>query len=263
MGFREKMRKMARMALLLFILAAAAFLSAITAIRLAIQGREVTMPQVTGLKAGDAQSTLAALGLGMRIADHVYSDQPADFVVRQSPQPGTHVKVPQRAHVVLSLGPRQIAIPALEGKSLRASRIELLRAGLQTGSIAEAHLGAYEAGQVVQQSPRPGEATAGSPRVSLLVSKGEREAAWVMPDLAGLSLPEAQRRLALARLRLGSIRFVPAGDAPGGTVVAQTPPRGARISAGTAAELQVAELVPRIPDSQAAPENVLKSPPGN
>ncbi len=36
------------MGLLVFILAAAAFLSAVTAMRFAIQGREVTMPNLVG-----------------------------------------------------------------------------------------------------------------------------------------------------------------------------------------------------------------------
>ena len=48
MSLRERIEWVFRMGLLVFILAAAAFLSAVTAMRFAIQGREVTMPNLVG-----------------------------------------------------------------------------------------------------------------------------------------------------------------------------------------------------------------------
>ena len=54
-------------------------------------------------------------GLVLRVADRVYSDEPINVVVRQTPTSGLLMKVSQQAHVVLSLGQRQLAIPLLEG----------------------------------------------------------------------------------------------------------------------------------------------------
>ena len=48
MTLRERLEWLSRMTLLVFILASAAFLSAITAMRIAIHGREVTMPNLVG-----------------------------------------------------------------------------------------------------------------------------------------------------------------------------------------------------------------------
>ena len=48
MSLRERIEWIFRMGLLVFILAAAAFLSAVTAMRFAIQGSEVTMPNLVG-----------------------------------------------------------------------------------------------------------------------------------------------------------------------------------------------------------------------
>ena len=140
MNLRERFEWVLRMALLVFILASASFLSAITAIRFAIHGREVVMPNLVGKKAADAEKLLASKGLGMKVADRVYSDLALNQVVRQSPAPGVHMKVTQQAHVVLSLGGRQVNIPGLEGKSLRAARIELLGTGLQMGEISNIYL---------------------------------------------------------------------------------------------------------------------------
>lgn len=230
-----------RMMLLGFVLLAAAFLSAITTMRLAIRGHEVEVPRVIRMKAGDAQALLLERKLGLKIADREYSEFAADHVVRQSPPPGTQVKTGQRVHVVLSLGPQKVIIPELEGQSVRAARIQLLRSGLQVGEISQAHLPGWEPDVVVQQHPPPRATDVGSPRVALLVSLGPQEEAYVMPDLVGLSLAEAQRRAVTGGLRVAKIAFAPSAELPRGTVVAHTPRRGERVLAGTTVELQVAD----------------------
>src|SRR5260221_3479994 len=125
-GLRERLEWALRATVLVFILAAAAFLSAITAMRVAIHGREVSMPNLVGKNVSEAGSMLSSRGLGLRVADHVYSDLPINLVLRQTPPPGMQIEVSQQAHVVLSLGQRQLQIPSIEGNSLRVSRIEVL-----------------------------------------------------------------------------------------------------------------------------------------
>ncbi len=88
MEFHERLEWLARLALLVFVLASAAFLSAITVIRIAIQGREVIVPDVSGKNLNDAQAILRSRSLGIKVEDRVYSLQPADAVVRQSPPAG-------------------------------------------------------------------------------------------------------------------------------------------------------------------------------
>src|SRR2546430_3297139 len=160
---RERLQTLSQRALLIFILASAAFLSAITAMRIAIHGREVTMPGLVGKSVVEASDMLRSRGLVLRIADRVYSELPINVVVRQTPPAGSLMKVSQQAHVVLSLGQRQLQIPLLEGNSLRASRIVLLRAGLQIGEVSSTVLPDRPADEVVFQTPRPG-AGAATPR---------------------------------------------------------------------------------------------------
>jgi len=112
---------------------------------------------------------LSSRGLVLKVADHVYSDEPMNVVVRQTPTSGQLMKVSQQAHVVLSLGQRQLEVPLLEGSSLRVSRIELLRAGLQVGEVSNVTMPDAPVDQVVEQTPRPG-AGAATPRVDVLVS---------------------------------------------------------------------------------------------
>jgi eukaryotic-like serine/threonine-protein kinase len=239
MNLRERLEWLGRMVFLVFILASAAFLSAITAMRIAIHGREVSMPNLVGKGVSEASNDLRSRGLILRVADRIYSEQPINTVVRQTPSPGMLMKVSQQAHVVLSLGQRALEIPPLEGNSLRVSRIELLRGGLQVGEVSALSLPDVPADTVVLQSPKPG-AGAASPRVDVLVSQGAREEAYVMPHLIGLNVADAVRRLETVNIKR-KLNTLSAPEWPHGSVVDQTPTAGSRIPLSSTAELTVAE----------------------
>jgi beta-lactam-binding protein with PASTA domain len=238
MTLKERLEWLGRMTVLVFILAAAAFLSAITAMRIAIHGREVTMPNLVGKSVSEASGMLQSRGLLLRVADRIYSDQPINVVVRQTPTPGLLMKVSQQAHVVLSLGQRQLPIPLLEGNSLRASRIELLRGGLQVGEVSVVTMKDQAADTVVIQNPKPG-AGAATPRVDVLVSQGPQEVSYVMPHLTGLNEIDAQHRLDVAQMRR-KVNYVSAPQWPHGAVIDQSPMSGTKISASSTIELTVA-----------------------
>lgn len=239
--FKERIEWIFRLSLILFTLASVAFLSALIAIRFAIQGREVAMPDVMGVKSVAAQQLLHGRGVGMKVEDRIYNAAPADTVVRQSPSAGTRVKEGQYAHVVISLGPQSATIPLLEQRSIRAARIELLRDRLQVGEISSAYLPGFPEETVVQQMPAPGTTNVTSPHVDLLVTLGTRPAAYVMPDLIGMPLNDAGSKLRGSGLRISKSTQTPAPGIPHGIVVAQTPPRGSRIDAESSIEVQVAQ----------------------
>jgi eukaryotic-like serine/threonine-protein kinase len=238
MSIRERIEWAGRMAFLVFILASAAFLSAVTAMRYAIHGRETTMPNLVGKDVGEASKILRSKGLILRVADRVYSDVPINQVVRQTPTPGMLMKVAQQAHVVLSLGQRQLEIPPLEGNTLRVSRIELLRAGLQVGEVSTVSLPDTATDMVLLQNPKPGHGAA-TPKVDVLVSGGAREPSYVMPYLVGLNEIEAQHRLDLANLHR-KINYLSAPQWPHASVIDQSPLAGTRISASTEVQLTIA-----------------------
>jgi len=241
MTLRDRLQWIFRMALLAFILTSVAFLSAITAMRFAIQGREVSVPDVVGKKSDEAQGILQGRGLGMKVEDRLYNAAPVDTIVRQSPASGSRVKIGQFDHVVVSLGPQKATIPSLTDRSVRAARIELLRSGLQAGEISSAYLPGYEQDAVLQQDPAPGKSDVSSPHVDMLVSLGARPLAFVMPDLMGMNLADAEQRLTASGLHIGKINVTAEPGAVRGTVLGQTPLHGARVELGSPVDLQVAE----------------------
>lgn len=241
MEFQQRLQWFGRLAGMFFILASAAFLSAITVMRIAIQGREVVVPDVSGKNLVDAEVALHGRSLGMKVDDRVYSSQRADAIVRQSPPPGVRVKVGQYVHVALSLGPQRVQIPDLVEKSLRADRIQLLRSGLQVGEISSAPIPSEPADTVVMQFPAANAPDAASSHVDLLVARGDAPAVYVMPDLQGGTLSDAEARLSSSGLKLGKLTFSTGDAASHGTIITQTPGPGAKVDPATAIELQVAE----------------------
>jgi eukaryotic-like serine/threonine-protein kinase len=245
MSFRERLEWMMRMGLLIFVLAAAAFLSAITTIRIAIRGREVQMPNIVGMKLTNAQRTLGSRGLGLKIADRVYDAAPSGNVIRQSPAEGMEMKVSQDAHVVLSLGALRVTIPNLEGQSLRSARVALIQSGLQLGEVSAPYMPDTSPELVLVQTP-PAGAQAASAHVDLLAPEGPHPAAYVMPFVIGMTGPEAQRQFTQFGFKNVHLDPVPAPQWPVGSVLDQTPSAGSRVAADDTIELKIA--------SRAAPD---------
>lgn len=240
MSFRERIEWVFRMLLLVFILAAAAFLSAVTAMRFAIQGREVTMSNLVGKSSADALAILQGRGLQLKVVDRVYSDLPTNAVARQSPPEGERMKVGQNAHVVLSLGPQNVVTPSLVGESLRVARIQLLEVGLQLGEVTTYATPAALSDTILQQTPLPG-TRAASPRVDLLVAQGNAPASYVMPWFVGMPLPDADRLLTSTGFKLSKTTIIASPQWPKGAISEQTPEPGSKITSDSDIELVVAE----------------------
>ena len=241
MTLRERFRWIMRMSVLAFILASVAFLSALTAMRIAIRGREVVMPDLAGVPVDQARQMLQGRGVGVTVEDRIYSHYPVDAIVRQSPLPDMNVKVGQRAHVVLSLGPQTVTVPDLDEASLRAAQVQLLRDGLQVGEVSSLYLPDSYADTVLEQDPAPGSTGAINPHVNVLVTLGPRPPAYVMPALTGLSFAEAAAKLSAAGLKIAKVVPATFSGAAKETVLDQTPARGRRVDDTTPIELQVAE----------------------
>ena len=77
----------------------------------------------------------------------------------QEPPPGSALKSHRSIRVWLSLGPRKLTLPAVEGQSLRTARVALDQTRLQVARVAEVDDPAAE-GTVLVQHPPPGEVSA-------------------------------------------------------------------------------------------------------
>jgi len=236
------MKRFVQLVLLALVLVAVAMISALTAMRLAIHGRQVRVPNIVGMTAVEARKTAASSGLLLDREGGFYSrDVPGGRVLSQIPAAGTLVRRGWRVRVAESLGPQRTAVPDLLGESRRAAEINITRRGLDVGTAAVAHIPDQPPDQVVAQSPPPNAQGAASPKINLLVTAPAEPAALIMPSFVGHPLADAARSTQDAGLRVAVVNNVPAPTLPAGTVLKQSPGAGQKVTPGTAVTFDVAQ----------------------
>ncbi len=221
------MRQFFRTLLLALVLMTVALISALTAMQLAIHGREVAIPNLVGMNPIDAERAGAALGLQVAIERQFYSNLPEGKIVSQLPLPGTKVRRGWSVRVAQSLGPQRVAIPNVTGGSERVAELNIQRRGLTLGSIARVSVPDAPQDQVVSQSPPANASGVSAPKISLLVSDGAEPPTYVMPNLTGQPLGSATLALQDAGMKVGKVSVLPP-QAPGEPQTAGVaPPVGA------------------------------------
>ena len=255
------MRQFFRMLLLALVLMTVSLISALTAMRLAIHGREVPVPRLIGMAPFEAERTGAASGLQVVIERQFYSpDIPEGKIMTQMPPPGTKVRRGWSVRVAQSLGPQRVAIPDVTGGSERIAELNIRRRGFSLGSVAQIQLPDAPIDQVISQSPPANASGVALPKISLLVSGGAEPTTYVMPNLTGQPLGSATLALQDAGVKVGKVTVLPAAPAeplPGEPqagpvvtsaasdvsgakiIVTQNPAPGQKITAGAAVDFEV------------------------
>ena len=229
------------MVLLALVLLAVAMSSALTAMRLAIHGRQVRVPKVVGMTATEARKAAEAAGLLLDREGGFYSNDVAEGrVLSQIPAAGTLVRRGWHLRIAQSLGPQRAAVPELLKQSERAAEINITRRGLDVGAVAVAHIPDQPPDLVVAQSPPPNAEGVASPKINLLVTAPAEPAALLMPSFTGRSLADTTRAIQDAGLR-PVVNLVPAPGLPAGIVLKQSPGAGQKIAPGTTVILEVVQ----------------------
>jgi beta-lactam-binding protein with PASTA domain len=186
------MLRLFRLLLLALVLLMVALVSALTAMRFAIHGREITIPRVIGMPPAEAERAATRSGVEIVIERQFYSpDVPEGRIMSQTPPPGAEVRRGWVVRVAVSLGPQRVAIPNVTSQSERVADLNILRRGLDLGSMAEINLPGVPEGQVVSQSPPANASGVRAPKISLLVNRAPGTVSYVMPNFVGQPLGSA------------------------------------------------------------------------
>jgi beta-lactam-binding protein with PASTA domain len=196
-----------------------------------IGGKEV--PDLRNLTLEQAEQALRATEMQIsRAGERFDPEVPRGFILDQDPGPGTPVRGKKRISVIVSLGEEFSSVPELFGESQRSAEQLLRSAGLKMGEITRAPSDEVGEGLVAGSDPGPESVLPHGGTVNLLVSTGSGEDSMVMPDLLGREVGAVRRQLEA----LGFHLRVQGGTT--GTVVAQRPPAGSRITRATEIALQ-------------------------
>jgi len=250
------MRRFFRMLLLALVLLTISLISAVMAMQFAIHGREVDVPQVTGLTPQEAERATAASGLDVVVERQYYSaGVPTGRIISQAPPAGVKVRRGWSLRVAESLGPQRVVIPDVTSESERVAELNVRRRGLDLGSVAQVNVPDAPADQVISQSPPANAKDVSVPKISLLVSRGPEPESFVMPNLVGQPLGSVTLALQDAGLKVGKVSAAAAAapaDAATSTqpapppiagaasmIVTQSPAAGQKIVAGSAVDFEV------------------------
>ncbi len=176
------------------------------ALRLALHGREVAIPDLSGLTVAQASEAALHSGLDLNIENKFYSRTvPAGRILSQSPAAGSRVRRGWQLRVTESLGPQQVTIPDVVGEPVREASLDLRKSSLDLGTLA--HMDAPgDTDMVLSQTPPP-DAGVDQPRVNLLLSQQGAGAsdAFLMPSFVGMSWPSANRAAIALGLRVAAL----------------------------------------------------------
>jgi eukaryotic-like serine/threonine-protein kinase len=249
------MRKFFRFVLMAMILIAVGLMSALTAMRVAIHGRETTVPNFVKLTPSEAERTAMTNGLAVAMEGQFYSnDIPEGHVISQMPPPGSRVRRGWRVRLAQSLGPQRVVIPDVLGQSPRAAELNVRQRGLELGDVAQIHLQDAPADQIIAQSPPPNAVGVQSPKLNVLIAAEPELQSYVMPNFVGHPLSEAAVAIEAAGFKIAHIGTAPApaNGSPASPaplakdsittltiVTRQTPSAGQKVTADTPIELEV------------------------
>ncbi|MEV4436404.1 Stk1 family PASTA domain-containing Ser/Thr kinase [Streptomyces sp. NPDC049555] len=96
------------------------------------KGRQISVPDVTGLSVADATARLRDAGLAVKVADEqVFSDKPKGAVAQQTPGKGQTAGEGDEITVTVSKGKEMVIVPDVTGRSEAEAKKILQAAGFQ------------------------------------------------------------------------------------------------------------------------------------
>lgn len=194
-----------------------------------VRGGVTATPEVYGLSQDEAVALLADQGLraGWSEDGEIWDEKVArGHIVRQEPRAGVYIKRSSEVVLTLSLGPRRLEVPKLEGEALQSVQVALGAVGLKVGNVYSVFDDRAAPGYIVAQSPASGERLESDASVDLLISSGDPGHSYVMPDLVKLRYDGVRHFFDQHGFRIGKVSFESYEGVPPGVILRQFPLAG-------------------------------------
>jgi beta-lactam-binding protein with PASTA domain len=218
---------------------------------------KVSVPSLVGVEQAVAVRRAESVGLVVNV-NQVASDEEVGLVVDQNPAAGEEVDEGSTVTTDVSSGPRDVTVPNVLGLDEATAGARLDRVSLEVRVVRVPS--SQRAGRVVAQSPESGVTVDAGSTVRINVSRGPVPTTTVVTTTtapttttgpttttaAGVSVPNlVGNTLSQAVSRLEALGLVPrpttvnSPEEPG-TVVAQNPKPGERVSTGSSVRINIA-----------------------
>lgn len=209
----------------------------------------VVVQDVCGKLQEEAQSKLEAQGLYMFVIQEQKSDQPEGTVLNQDPVGGSEVSAGTTINVIVAgtenvdftdsesqNEQNDVPVPNVVGKLEKDASSTLSAAGFKVSKTYK-YDDSVDAGKVVSQSPRGGNAQEGS-TVTIVISQGKKSS--TVPPVQGHSKKDAQAALQKAGLKV-AVKEEYSDSVKAGQVISQSVASGKIVPADTTVTITVSK----------------------
>ncbi len=229
-----------RSLLTFLLLANVFFLSAVIAFQITKKGEMITVPNLYGMSFPEARKELSKLRVSViQVGIKLHDDLEQGLIISQEPANGSKIKLNQVVRVVVSAGKKKIIVPDLTGRTLESIPTTFQEIQLRKGRVSHVHTSKYAAGKIISQYPSAGQEVGINSKVDLLVSQGEWEKKYLMPDLLGKRSKIVIAVLRERGFRVGDIRRSYYPGLESGIIIDQIPKPGDRIQKRNIIRLEV------------------------
>lgn len=203
---------------------------------------DAIVPDVVGQLYEDAAAKIEKAGFYAQQGEQrISKTAPKGSVLQQNPPGGSRQKKGIDIVLAISLGKKEGVVPQIIGLTPQQARVAVENAGFQMGRTVEL-ASDYPRGTVYQVEPAPGTQVDLPAEVNVTVSAGP--ATVQVPDLVGRTVPDARGALEQIGLRLGAIGRDTSSIQIENSVLRQSPPAGATVSAGASIGIVVSRFPP-------------------
>lgn len=232
-GFRPAHALRGRSRLVLAVVLLAVILAlAIAALDSYLQVDEIQLMDLRGMQYSEAAAMLRERELVPVSYPENVQGAGVEAVTSQTPPPGSVVRRGRTVAIGVNRPPEASRAPVLLGLTADQALNSANAANLALESVEFAHSD-QPAGRVIRQQPEPGERIGPGGGVAVVVSRGPEESTAAMPELLGMTLDRARRRLQELGVRsVESVATDVSFDSPG-TVTSQQPSPGEPLSIST------------------------------
>ena len=177
------------------------------------------------------------------VFDTVYtSNIEPQTIIDQYPPSGQKVKKGRTIRLKIARPEKMIDVPSLVGQSKRSAEIKIQQLGLKIDTMYVEYNPDYPKGTVAWQFPKFGDQIRKGFGLQITISEGLPPDFYQVPQLFGLSLNNAKRKLDNSRLKLGKVTYQQNEDLVPYTVLDQSISPGTVLSKSSQINIIVSVL---------------------
>ena len=207
------------------------------------KGNPIRLINVRGKTLDRGLNELNISGFNGVVYDTVYtSNIEPQTIIDQYPPSGQKVKKGRTIRLKIARPEKMIDVPSLVGQSKRSAEIKIQQLGLRIDTIYVEYNPDYPKGTVAWQFPKSGDQIRKGFGLQITISEGLPPDFYQVPQLFGLSLNSAKKKLDYSRLKLGKVTYQQNEDLVPYTVLDQSVSPGTVLNKSSQINLIVSVL---------------------